>query len=168
MFFKTINWRSVCRRSKIREAWPRLNCVIGIRLCNKSAVKAIKYWIGDKVFKLEGDVPDFTGYEKELLTLIGASEEDYKVESVSWDGEAYEDANGVRCRNAVAKGKKLVRDCTVTYEGSAVFPEETGVRYVSTYMKEGGECQVGLKCTLRCAFPGIGTPWMSSLPCCIN
>ncbi|NBH36447.1 hypothetical protein D3Z58_23730 [Clostridiaceae bacterium] len=95
------------------------------------------YWIGDKVFKLEGDVPDFTGYEKELLMLIGASEEDYKVESVSWDGEAYEDADGVRCRNAVAKGKKLVRDCTVTYVGSAVFLEEPGVRYVSTYVKEG-------------------------------
>ena len=95
------------------------------------------YWIGDKVFKLEGDVPDFTGYEKELLTLIGASEEDYKVESVSWDGEAYEDAAGVRCRNAVAKGKKLVRDCTVTYTGSAVFLKEPGVRYVSTYVKEG-------------------------------
>ena len=95
------------------------------------------YWIGDKVFKLEGDVPDFTGYEKELLTLIGASEEDYKVESVSWDGEAYEDADGVQCRNAVAKGKKLVHDCTVTYTGSAVFLEEPGVRYISTYVKEG-------------------------------
>lgn len=96
------------------------------------------YWLGDKVFTLDGDVPDFTGHEKELLALIGASDEDYQVDSVSWDGEAYEDGNGIRCRNAVAKGKKLVRDCTVTYIGRAVFPEEMGARYVSAYMKEGG------------------------------
>ncbi len=96
------------------------------------------YWLGDRVFTLDGDVPDFTGYEKELLALIGASEEDYQVDSVSWDGEAYEDGNGIRCRNAVAKGKKLVRDCTVTYVGRAVFPEEMGARYVSAYVKEGG------------------------------
>lgn len=60
------------------------------------------------------------------------------MDSVSWDGEAYEDGNGIRCRNAVAKGKKLVRDCTVTYVGRAVFPEEMGARYVSAYVKEGG------------------------------
>ncbi len=96
------------------------------------------YWLGDKVFTLDGDVPDFTGHEKELLALIGASDKDYQVDSVSWDGEAYEDGNGIRCRKAVAKGKKLVRDCTVTYVGRAVFPEEMGVRYVSAYVKEGG------------------------------
>lgn len=96
------------------------------------------YWLGDKVFTLDGDVPDFTGYERELLALIEASDKDYQVDSVSWDGEAYEDGNGIRCRNAVAKGKKLVRDCTVTYVGCAVFPEEMGARYVSAYVKEGG------------------------------
>ena len=90
------------------------------------------------MFTLNGDVPDFTGYEKELLRLIQAGDEDYQVESVSWDGEAYEDENGIRCRNAVAKGRKLVRDCRVSYVGSAVFPEEMGVRYVSAYVKEGG------------------------------
>lgn len=48
------------------------------------------YWLGAKVFTLEGDVPDFAGYERELLALIEASDEDYQVDSVSWDGEAYD------------------------------------------------------------------------------
>ena len=107
------------------------------------------YWLGDKVFTLDGDVPDFTGYEKELLRLIQAGDEDYQVESVSWDGEAYEDADGIRCRNAVAKGRKLVRDCRVSYGGSAVFPEEMGVRYVSAYVKEGGNGTGAVRYTMK-------------------
>ena len=107
------------------------------------------YWLGDKVFTLNGDVPDFTGYEKELLRLIQAGDEDYQVESVSWNGEAYEDADGIRCRNAVAKGRKLVRDCRVSYVGSAVFPEEMGVRYVSAYVKEGGNGTGAVQYTMK-------------------
>ena len=86
---------------------------------------------------------------KELLRLIQAGDEDYQVESVSWDGEAYEDADGIRCRNAVAKGRKLVRDCRVSYGGSAVFPEEMGVRYVSAYVKEGGNGTGAVRYTMK-------------------
>jgi len=96
------------------------------------------YWLGEKIFRLEGDAPDFKGYEKELLALIDVSEEDYQVDAAAWNGEAYEDSTGVLCRNAVVTGKKLVNDCTVVYEGSEVFPEENGVRYIAAYKK--GRC----------------------------
>lgn len=91
------------------------------------------YWLGEQVFTLAGDEPDFAGYEAELLSLIGADSDNYTVEDVVWDGETYEDTDGVLCRDARISGKKLVRDCAVTYQGTAVFPEEDGVRYLSSY-----------------------------------
>ncbi len=95
------------------------------------------YWLREKIFRLNGDTPDFKGYEKELLELIAVSGEDYQIESAVWNGEAYKDSDGVMCRNAIVSGKKLVCDCTVFYEDSEVFLEEKGVRYVATYKKEG-------------------------------
>lgn len=97
------------------------------------------YWLGEQVFKLKEDTPDFHGYEGELLALIGVSGEEYTVDSVTWDGETYEDSEGVLCRNAVASGKKLVSDCKAVYRGTAVFKEEPGVRYRLTYQKSGAE-----------------------------
>lgn len=97
------------------------------------------YWIGNQVFKLGGDEPDFTGYEGQLLSLIEADTEYYTVEDARWDGEAYTDETGILCRRAVITGTKRVSNCTVTYEGSGYFPEEEGVRLISTYEKEGGE-----------------------------
>lgn len=96
------------------------------------------YWLGECVFSLQEDIPDFSGYETELLALIGAEETDYQVEAADWNGEAYEDETGILCRDATVTGKKRVRDCTVTYEGTAVFKEEPGVRYVAVYEPEGG------------------------------
>ena len=97
------------------------------------------YWLGETVFKLDDDTPDFHGYEAELLALIGVSNEEYTVETVTWDGEAYEDSEGILCRNAVASGKKLVSDCKAVYQGTAVFREESGVRYRLTYLKKEAE-----------------------------
>lgn len=107
------------------------------------------YWLGEQIFRLEGEQPDFAGYEKELLGLIDASEEDYRIETVVWDGDAYEDSDGILCRDAVVSGKKLVSDCTVVYEGSTVFSEEPGVRYIAVYEKEGGSQPGGHTYTMK-------------------
>ena len=61
------------------------------------------------------------------------------MDSVAWDGETYEDSEGILCRNAVASGKKLVSDCKAIYRGTAVFKEEPGARYRLTYQKSGAE-----------------------------
>lgn len=94
------------------------------------------YWIGNQVFKLNGDEPDFTGHEAQLLSLIEARPEDYTVNEARWAGAAYTDESGILCRRATITGTKKVSDCTVTYEGNAYFPEEEGVRLISTYEKE--------------------------------
>ena len=44
--------------------------------------------MGEQIFRLEGDAPDFKGYEKELLELINVSEEDYQIDAAAWDGES--------------------------------------------------------------------------------
>lgn len=107
------------------------------------------YWLGEQIFRLEGEQPDFEGYEKELLALIDASEDDYQIESAAWNGDAYEDSDGILCRDAVVSGKKLVSDCTVVYEGSAVFPAEPGVRYVAVYEKLGSSQEEGHSYTMK-------------------
>ena len=61
------------------------------------------------------------------------------MDSVQWDGEPYEDSEGTLCRNAVASGKKMVSDCKAVYKGTAVFKEESGVRYRLTYQKSNAE-----------------------------
>lgn len=45
----------------------------------------------------------------------------YKINSIQWDGEEYKD-NGILCRNAVAKGNKVVNDYTALYGGDAYLP----------------------------------------------
>ena len=45
----------------------------------------------------------------------------YKINSIEWDGEEYKE-NGILCRNAVAKGNKVVNDYTSVYGGDAYLP----------------------------------------------
>lgn len=96
------------------------------------------YWIGEQVFLLSGDEPDFTGYEETLLALIEADKENYAIEAARWDGEAYTDEAGILCRKVTVTGAKRVSDCTVTYVADALFEEEDGVRLLSTYEKDAG------------------------------
>lgn len=68
-----------------------------------------------------------------MLELAGLSPEDYRVTHVQWSGEAYQDEEGNRCRDASAFGQKRLRDYRVTYSGTAVFPEKKGWQTVAVY-----------------------------------
>ena len=98
------------------------------------------YWLGGQVFMLDEENLDFAGYEEILLSLIEAEPENYRINSAEWTGEPYEDSEGILCRDAIVSGEKLVRDCVITYRGTAVFEEELGVRYLASYKpKESAE-----------------------------
>ena len=98
------------------------------------------YWLGDQVFMLDEENLNFNGYEELLLSLIEAEPENYRIHNAEWAGEPYEDSEGITCRDAVVSGEKLVRDCVITYRGTAVFKEEPGVRYLASYKpKESAE-----------------------------
>lgn len=61
-------------------------------------------------------------YGTELLRSMGLSEEEYEVEEIGWAGMPYENEDGIVCRDAVARGSRLLRDYQVMYEGT-VDPE---------------------------------------------
>ena len=61
-------------------------------------------------------------YGTELLSSMGLSEEEYEVEEIGWAGMPYENEDGIVCRDAVARGSRLLRDYQVMYEGT-VDPE---------------------------------------------
>lgn len=73
----------------------------------------------------ETEIPtdaELSDYGEEFLTYLGISPDCYTVETVQWVGECYEE-NGVICRNAGAKGKRLVRHVDVKYGGQVWIPE---------------------------------------------
>ena len=87
-----------------------------------------EYQLGEVTVK-EADLADFTQltelaqqYGTELLRSMGLSEEEYEVEEITWAGTPYENEDGIVCRDAVARGNRLLRDYQVVYEG-AVDPE---------------------------------------------
>lgn len=83
----------------------------------------------------ETEVPadsDLGLYGEEFLRYLELPEDCYKVETVEWDGECYEQ-DGVLCRNAVASGVKLMRNVEVKYGGQVRTPEVHGRRYVGIY-----------------------------------
>jgi len=61
-------------------------------------------------------------YGEELLKEANLPIEYYRVTSVDWIGESYED-NGVLYRDAVANGEKLIRHVEVLYGGQVKVPE---------------------------------------------
>ena len=114
------------------------------------------YWLGDQVFMLDEENLDFTGYEELLLSLIEAEPENYRIHNAEWAGEPYEDSEGITCRDAVVSGEKLVRDCVITYRGTAVFEEEPGVRYLASYKPKESADDGTITYTMKAI--GIYTP----------
>ena len=87
-----------------------------------------EYQLGEIMVK-ESELIDFSEltelaqqYGTELLSSMGLSEEEYEVEEIGWAGMPYENEDGIVCRDAVARGSRLLRDYQVMYEGT-VDPE---------------------------------------------
>lgn len=91
------------------------------------------YELGEYRIPRRDDDPGLEGYEDGLLKALGLEEEDYVIGKVTWSGEAYENEEGILCRDAVARGRKRLRDYEVVYgmemepEASVVYPEEMQV-----------------------------------------
>lgn len=79
------------------------------------------YELGDCLIPYNEERPQLEGCELQLLNAIGVSPEAYEITQLQWAGDAYRDGEGKLCRDAVAGGRKLLRDYRVRYEGRAVF-----------------------------------------------
>lgn len=72
------------------------------------------FLLGDAEIRAEEEL---SSYKKEFLKYLGLSEEFYQIDEIQWTGESYE-KDGVLCRNALAKGRKLMRYADVRYGGN--------------------------------------------------
>lgn len=80
------------------------------------------YQLGDRVLKADELSVLAAQYGEEILTFMGLSPEEYEVTDLLWNGDAYQNEEGVICRDARGVGRRLLRDYRVVYEGS-VDPE---------------------------------------------
>ena len=78
--------------------------------------------IGERLIPRHEEQPNLSGCEEELLNLIGVAPEEYQIEAIEWAGDAHPDADGNLCREALAKGRRLLRDYQVRYVGALQLP----------------------------------------------
>ena len=75
----------------------------------------------------DSDRPELQRYESELLEMLGLPEAHYRITDYAWAGEAYQDEGGALCRDACARGERLVRDCQAVYGGEVVLSPKKGL-----------------------------------------
>lgn len=92
------------------------------------------YHLGDMVVPHNDETPELAGYEEELLQLLGLDKNNYEIHKMEWAGDAYQDIEGVTCREALISGRKMIADCSAVYSGSVVFEEEDGFWYEAEYL----------------------------------
>lgn len=74
------------------------------------------YALGDQLIERQEENP-FAGYEEQLLSLIGVSQDAYRIHQVSWISDSWQGEDGIVYRQAIARGSKRVADVTAVYEG---------------------------------------------------
>ena len=92
------------------------------------------YHLGDVVIPHNDETPQLAGYEEELLQLLGLDKKNYEIQQMEWAGSAYQNPEGITCRDALISGRKMIADCSAVYSGSVVFEEEDGFRYEAEYL----------------------------------
>lgn len=55
-----------------------------------------------------------------ILSYFNLSEENYKINSIEWDGEAYTNSDGISCRNVKITGDRYVAKYVATYTDRVV------------------------------------------------
>lgn len=108
------------RREYINERWEDdFSCTLTFHTC-----QADMYELGGIEISADPDsaYPPLQGYERELLEAAGLPEEYYRITGYEWAGELYHDDEGILCRDALARGERMVRDCRAVYGGEVVLP----------------------------------------------
>lgn len=94
---------------------------------------ADEYHAGGLVIQGEDILGTSVAMGGELLNVMGLSPSEYRILSMEWMGEPYEDPEGNLCRQALASGQKLLRDYEITYEGEISFMEPETYELEMTY-----------------------------------
>ena len=84
--------------------------------------------------EIPGDA-QLADYSNEFLDMLGLSRDYYRIDSVDWDGEPYEQ-DGELYRNAVGTGEKYVTDIDAVYSGTVTLPHQDGAAWKCLYTEE--------------------------------
>lgn len=103
---------------------------------------ADRYRFGETTVSHQAEEPPLAECLEELYAQTGLGEEDCRFEAFSWAGEAYIDAENVRCRDARVIGSRRVWDCRAVYKGEAALPDVIRYRREMTY-ESWAEAAVG-------------------------
>lgn len=71
--------------------------------------------------------------QNEILGMMGLKPEEYRILTMEWAGDPFEDEEGQTCRQATARGQKLVRDYETTYEGEVAYMEPVSYEMEMVY-----------------------------------
>lgn len=71
--------------------------------------------------------------QEELLGVMGLLPEEYRIVDMEWSGEPFLDEEGQLCRQATARGRKLVRDYEVIYGGEVSYMEPASYELEMVY-----------------------------------
>ena len=80
---------------------------------------------------------------QELLMQLGLPAESYRLSSLEWAGEAYMDESGQVCRQAEARGEKLLRNYEAVYEGEISWQEPSVYELTAEYVPAAKEGAAG-------------------------
>lgn len=80
------------------------------------------YQLGNLYIPYNADKPALEGQREVLLDALNLDKTNYKINTIDWSGEAYEEADLVK-RNAVALGERLVTPYKATYKGILILPD---------------------------------------------
>lgn len=84
---------------------------------------AAHYIFGEIQIPHQEDRPDLSFCKEEFLKEIGIEPEECLIEGYNWAGEAYEDKEGILCRDVLISGKLKVWDCRAVYSGVIKLPD---------------------------------------------
>lgn len=98
-------------------------------LVSVSGYDADSFWIGETELPADAELSE---YGNELLDFLELPKDCYRVEAVVWIGESYE-KDGILCRDAEARGSRLIRNVEVKYGGQVRTPEVKGKQYIGIY-----------------------------------
>lgn len=91
------------------------------------------YKVNGNVVEYNAEAPQLEKYGEYFLSSMNLDNTKYKINSMAWDGDLYEE-NGTTYRNIAVSGSRLLNDYTVTYEGPVVLDDITNVyKYEATY-----------------------------------
>ena len=91
------------------------------------------YQLGEYLITPDEERPKLEGYEGTLLAMAGLPESDYRITSIDWDGQPYQDDMGQWCRDATAYGEKRLCDYRVRYGGKTVLTKPGGIQWKAVY-----------------------------------